>query len=139
EDAHVSFGGRMQLQWASDVARQFIDAALLQIDGAVAAGSAGTDGAGAASAPRLERGAHVFDLGGPVVEIAEVARTIERVRPGVKVTVGDARLPFPDGFDDSALRAAMPRVYETPLEEGVRRTVERFEARAGGEGRSRAG
>lgn len=122
EDATISFGGRMQLQWASDVAQQFIDAALASWGAA--------DGAPSFA---VERGAHVFDLGGPVVEIAEVARLIEQARPGVKVTVGDGRLPFPAGFDDSALRKAAPRVYETPLEEGVRRTVESFAGLASGD------
>jgi UDP-glucuronate 4-epimerase len=125
EDAHISFGGTMQLQWASDVARQFLDAAL------VPGGDAddGTSGA-RPSAQAADRGAFVYDLGGPLVTIEEVARIIERVRPDVRVTVGDSRLPFPKGFDDGALRSAAPRVYETPLEEGVRRTIERFEALA---------
>lgn len=128
EDARISFGGKMQLQWASDVAQQFLDAALVPRTGEAAGGAAN----GASGVPRRspERGAHVFDLGGPVVDIEEVARIIERVRPDVRITVGDARLPFPDGFDDTALRAAAPRVYETSLEEGVRRTIERFEALA---------
>ena len=105
EDATISFGGRMQFQWASDVARQFIDAAMTPQDGA-----------------------NVFDLGGPVVEVADVAAIIERIRPGRSIHVGGNRLPFAEGFDDSALRRAMPRIHETPLEEGVRRTIEHFEA-----------
>ncbi len=110
EDARISFGGRVQLQWASDVARQFIDAAF-------------ADG----------EGARVYDLGGPLWELAEVARLIERLRPGVRVEVGEARLPFPEGFDDAALRRDAPTVYETPLQEGVRRTIEHLE-RLGGSG-----
>jgi nucleoside-diphosphate-sugar epimerase len=104
----------MQLHWASDVARQFIDAAFGRL-------TSGADGLGA----------RVFDLGGPLVRVGEVAALIERLRPGVRVTVGDATLPFPDGFDDSALRAAVHTVYETPLEEGVRRTIEAYEGLAG--------
>jgi UDP-glucuronate 4-epimerase len=103
-DAHVSFGGRMQFQWASDVARQFIAAATTPADGA-----------------------RVFDLGGPVVDVAEIAAMIERIRPGRRVSVGDARLPFAEGFDDSALRREAHTVYETPLEEGVRRSIEHYE------------
>ncbi len=109
--SHISFGGRMQFHWASDVARQFIDAAFGRL------------------APLEDGlGARVFDLGGPLVEVAEVAALIERLRPGVRVTVGDGKLPFPEGFDDAPLRAAAQQAYETPLEEGVRRTIERFEA-----------
>lgn len=107
EDARISFGGAMQFHWASDVARQFIDAA---------SQTAGDD-----------RGARVFDLGGPVVAVAEVAALIERLRPGVKVSVGDARLPFPAGFDDRELRRSAERVYETPLEDGVRETIAAYE------------
>ena len=110
ESSNISFGGRMQFHWASDVARQFIDAAF----GLVAPLAGGI-------------GARVFDLGGPLVSVEEVAALIERVRPGVSVGVGDARLPFPEGFDDAQLRAAARTVYETPLEEGIRRTIHAFE------------
>jgi hypothetical protein len=51
----------------------------------------------------------------------------------VRVEVGQARLPFPEGFDDTALRRDAPTVYETPLQEGVRRTIEHLE-RLGGSG-----
>jgi UDP-glucuronate 4-epimerase len=104
EDAHVSFGGRMQFQWASDVARQFIDAATERMPGA-----------------------SVFDLGGPAVDVSEVAAAIERLRPGRRVSVGDGRLPFAEAFDDSRLRREVARVHETPLEEGIRRTIEHYE------------
>jgi UDP-glucuronate 4-epimerase len=104
EDAHVSFGGRMQFQWASDVARQFIDAATERMPGA-----------------------SVFDLGGPAVDVREVAAAIERLRPGRRVSVGDGRLPFAEAFDDSRLRREVARVHETPLEEGIRRTIEHYE------------
>lgn len=107
EDAHISFEGKMQFHWASDVAKQFLD--------------------GAFGRQSSERGALVFDLGGPVVSVAAVADLIERLRPGVKITVGSGRLPFPAGFDDTELRAAVPQVYETPLEDGVRQTISAFE------------
>lgn len=113
ESSTISFSGRMQFHWASDVARQFIDAAF----GLVAPLADGI-------------GARVFDLGGPLVGVDQVAALIERMRPGVKVGVGDGRLPFPEGFDDAPLRAAARTVYETPLEEGVRLTLEAFEALA---------
>src|SRR5690606_16882405 len=51
EDSHISFGGAMQFHWASDVARQFIDAAFGRLQGEPAGG------------------AQVFDLGGPVVNL----------------------------------------------------------------------
>ena len=103
EDSHISFGGEMQFHLASDVARQFIAAAFEE-----------------------PSGAQVFDLGGPVVAVSNIARIIEDAAPGVKVMVGDATLPFPVGFDDSSLRAHAERVYETPLEVGVSSTIEAF-------------
>src|SRR5690606_9950331 len=99
----ISFGGEMQFHLASDVARQFITAAFEE-----------------------PSGAQVFDLGGPVVAVSEIARIIDDAAPGVKVTVGDGRLPFPVGFDDSSLRAHAERVYETPLGVGVSSTIEAF-------------
>lgn len=129
EDAHISFGGEMQFHWASDVARQFIDAAFGRMKGVAGGGTGVGDGDGAAASPA--GGARVFDLGGQVVKVDDIAALIERVRPGVRVTVGDGRLPFPSGFDDAELRAAAERVYETPLEEGVRQTIAAHEALSG--------
>ena len=108
EDVHISFGGRMQFQWASDVARQFLDGALEPSDGAF-----------------------VYDLGGPITDVEEVAKIIEDLAPGVRVTVGDGRLPFPDGFDDGPLRASGRPVFETPLREGIEATLDAFRAPEG--------
>jgi nucleoside-diphosphate-sugar epimerase len=101
----INFGGRMQLQHASDVALQFIEAARQPLDGA-----------------------YGFNLGGRVVDIAEVASLIRKIKPDAEVTQKDTPLPFPEAFDDSELRQHFGRVYETPLEEGVRQTIEHFEA-----------
>ena len=37
--------------------------------------------------------------------------------------MADNPLPFPAGFDDSALRASFDTVYETPLEDGIAETI----------------
>jgi nucleoside-diphosphate-sugar epimerase len=103
---HINFGGRMQLQYASDVALQFIEAARQPLNGAFG-----------------------FNLGGRVVDIAEVVSIIRSIKPGAQITQNENPLPFPEGFDDSELRRHFERVYETPLEEGVRKTMEHFEAR----------
>lgn len=100
---HISFGGTMQLQWASDVAQQFIDAAQMP-----------------------PSGARAFNLGGEPVTLAAFVALVGRIRPNAALTVGDARLPFPAGFDDSALRAYAPRVYATPLADGIRHTLDHF-------------
>jgi len=73
--------------------------------------------------------ARVFHLGGPAATLADVASAIEAAAPGVSITVDEAtRLPFPEEFDGSALDAALGGVSWTPLQEGVRATVERLRA-----------
>ena len=106
ENYDITFGGQMQFHFASDVAQQFIDAALNPSDGA-----------------------HAFTLGGPVTPVTDVAQLIIDAKPGVTVTVADNELPFPAGFDDSALREHVSTVYETPLADGIARTIRHFEER----------
>ncbi len=102
---HINFGGRMQLQHASDVALQFIEAARQPLDGA-----------------------YSFNLGGGVVDIVEVVSLIRKIKPNAQITQKDTPLPFPEAFDDAELRRHFGSVYETPLEDGVRQTIEHFEA-----------
>lgn len=104
ESYEIGFSGVMQFQLASDVALQFIDAA---------------DQAG--------EGAHVFNLGTPPVSVDEVIELIRKIKPDAQITRKETRLPFPENFDDSALRVHVSRVYETPLAEGIRLTMEHFE------------
>jgi len=101
----ISFSGTMQFQYASDVAQAFLRAAVEPLDGA-----------------------YVFNLGTPPARVEQVAAIIEALRPAVRVSVVERRLPFPEGFDDAPLRARFPDLPETPLETGVRATIERFEA-----------
>jgi nucleoside-diphosphate-sugar epimerase len=100
----IGFGGVMQFQLASDVALQFIDAA-----------------------EHVGEGAHVFNLGTPPVSVDEVIELIREIKPDAQITRKETRLPFPESFDDSALRAQVSHVYETPLAEGIRLTMEHFE------------
>ncbi len=98
---HIPFSGTMQFQLASDVARQFILAAEQPLDGA--------------------RG---FNLGGGDPKIvADFVAAATDVLPAAQIDVADNPLPFPEGFDDSELRASFDRVYETPLAEGVAETI----------------
>ena len=96
----IPFSGEMQFQWASDVARQFILAAQQPLAGA--------------------RG---FNLGGPPSNVARFAELAKDALPDAEIEVMDNPLPFPAGFDDSALRASFETVYETPLEEGIAETI----------------
>jgi nucleoside-diphosphate-sugar epimerase len=100
----IAFGGVMQFQLASDVALQFIDAAEQNLEGA-----------------------HVFNLGTTPVSVDEVIELIRQVKPDAQITRKETLLPFPESFDDSALRASVPHVYETPLADGIRQTMEHFE------------
>lgn len=100
---HIGFAGRTQFHLASDVARWFLAAADTPTDVAVA-----------------------FNLGGPSVPVARVAAILEELVPGNLVTVGGDGLPFPDGADAGELGELIPSVEATPLEEGIRATVEGF-------------
>lgn len=104
EPFEIGFGGVMQFQLASDVALQFILAA-----------------------DQAMEGAHVFNLGTPPVSVDDVIELIREIKPDAQITRKETRLPFPESFDDSALRAHMSHVYETPLADGIRLTMEHFE------------
>jgi nucleoside-diphosphate-sugar epimerase len=108
EDYRIAFGGRTQLQFAPDTGRVF-----------VAAARAATEGA------------RVFHLGGPAVAMEECAAAIEAAAPGATISVEAGNiLPFPEEFDGGPLEEALGPISWTPLEEGVRLTVERLRAEA---------
>ncbi len=104
ESYEIGFGGVMQFQLASDVALQFIDAAEQPSDGE-----------------------QVFNLGTPPTSVDDVIELIRKIKPDAQITRKETRLPFPESFDDSALRAHVSHVYETPLAEGIWLTMEHFE------------
>lgn len=103
QDYHIPFGGVMLMQYASDVARQFI--AATQITG---------------------QGAQCLTLGTPAVSIAEVAQIIMELRPGVTITHDEVALPLPKDFAARDLYTVFPTVYETPLREGIAETIRMF-------------
>lgn len=103
EPYHIGFGGSSQLQLASDVALQFIEAADHPLEGA-----------------------QVFNLGGVPVSMEAVVTAIREVVPEAEITFNPTPLPFPIGFDDQALRQAMPTVYDTTLTDGVNQTIAHF-------------
>ena len=103
ENYRIAYGGVGQMQLASDVALQFI-----------------------ACADQASEGAHVFNMGGEMVSMQQVVDLIQAVVPNVKITFEPTQLPFPRGFDDSALRQHAPTVYETPVAQGIAHTVEQF-------------
>ena len=100
QTARIGFSGRMQFHFASDVARQFILAAEEPLDGA--------------------RG---FNMGQPPATVHEFAAIARSILPAARIEVAEQPLPFPAGFDDSALRASFDAVYETPLSDGIAQTI----------------
>lgn len=102
---HISFGGSMQFHFASDVALHFIEAAETNTPGALA-----------------------FNLGGTPIAMPTIIEHIQRVRPGVAITYEEKALPFPDGVDAGDLGDHLPKTQYTPLEEGIRSTIEHFSA-----------
>lgn len=100
----VQYSNGFQLQYAADVAQQFIEAA--------------TD---------PKRGAFVFNLGGEAPSMEQLVSTIKEVVPGAKINYLDQKLPFPEILDDSRLRNHFEIVHETPVKEGVKRTIKAFQ------------
>jgi len=96
EPFHIPFGGSMQLQLARDVAHAFVEAAR-----------------------RPPEGARVLNLGGPVVSMAEIVAAVKAAVPAARVTFDDVPLPFPPRLPEPWFD-----LHVTPLEQGVRETVE---------------
>jgi nucleoside-diphosphate-sugar epimerase len=106
EGCHISFGGRCQMQYAGDVARSFVSASRSGF-----------------------RGAQVVNLAGSPVHMRDIVAAIEAAVPGVagQISYDDVQLPFPEQVASHAgeLFAVPP---ETPLADGVRKTIGRFRA-----------
>lgn len=107
QDYHIPFGGTMLMQYASDVAQQFIAAS--QITG---------------------QEARSLSLGTPAVSIAEVAQIIMELRPDVRITHDETALALPRDFKARDLYTVFPKVYETPLREGIAETMRMFASHA---------
>jgi hypothetical protein len=97
----IPYGGAAQLQLARDVARAFVEASLVDYEGA-----------------------SVHNLRGHTVSVAQIVATIGSDRIGYD----DVRLPFPAEVDSSSFAVLLPGFADTPLEEGVRSTIDRFRA-----------
>lgn len=104
EHYDISFGGTMQFHFASDVAKQFIEAAQTPTQGAKS-----------------------FNLGTTPVAVTELANLIEKQKPSVKVSSGTTVLPFPIGLSKGDY-PNYSQIQETTLEQGIKETIEQFEA-----------
>jgi nucleoside-diphosphate-sugar epimerase len=97
----IGFGGRTELHYARDVARAFIEAARRPTDGTAAA----------------------YDVAGDSVAMEEVVAAIAAAAPGAAITFDPQPLPFPEELPGERFGGPV-----TPLDEGVRATVEHYRA-----------
>jgi len=103
----IRLSGFMDLQYVADVAETFIRSALAGLEGAF-----------------------VFNLAGTIIRMNDYIAMLDRLRPGAAalITAQGPQVPVSYRMDDSALHSKIPGIPKTPLEEGVRRTLELFEA-----------
>ena len=107
EPFQIRLSGFMDLQYVEDVAAAFIGCLFSDIEGAYA-----------------------FNLAGDVVNLeTEFIDILERIRPGAKrlITAEGPQVPVAYRMNDSQLRAAVPVLPRTPLEDGIRKTIQYFE------------
>ena len=98
---HIRFGGATDFQYVADTAAAFI-----------------------ACADKNAEGAHVFNLHGETVTVERITNLIN----SDLVTFGGPPIPIAAAIDGSAIRRAIGDLSSTPLEIGVRETMERFAA-----------
>jgi UDP-glucuronate 4-epimerase len=103
----IPYGGRAHLQYAPDVARAFVQAALAATDTAT-----------------------VYNLGGTACSVADVIDAIVDACPDAAglITCADSRLAFPEAVDSFGLVEAIGPIEETPLHAAVAATIELFRA-----------
>ena len=101
----IPYGGTSQFQYAPDVARAFVQAALAGYDGA-----------------------SVHNLAGQAVSMEGVVAAIEAAAPeaGGLISYDDVTLPFPEAVDAASLTEVIGPVEELPFQQGVADAVDRF-------------
>ena len=104
---HVNFNGRYQFQFADDAAKAFLRAARAPFEGAA-----------------------VYNLGGSAFSVADIIDAIEANEPAARgrLTFDDRPLALPAAFDGRPIVDALGTWAETPLDEGVRRTLDCYRA-----------
>jgi UDP-glucuronate 4-epimerase len=101
----IPYGGRSQFQYAPDVARAFVQAALADFDGAT-----------------------VLNLAGEAVAMREVVEAIESASPDAAglISFDDVSLPFPEEVDTTGLAETIGPLDQLSFADGVADTIERF-------------
>ncbi len=102
----VKFSGQIDLQYVDDCARIFLRCAEDDLPGA-----------------------RTYTLRGAVVKVEDFIAALERVYPRSRglIRVEGKHLPIAADLDDSALVRDLGNVPRTPLDEGIRKTIEIFE------------
>jgi nucleoside-diphosphate-sugar epimerase len=104
--SHIRFSGLTDFQYVEDTATAFI-----------------------ACADSSLEGAHVFNLHGETVDVAEIVSAINENIPASKgdlISYGGNPIPIAPSMDDSAIRRSITGLKSTPLKQGVRETMQRF-------------
>jgi len=105
---HIRFSGATDFQYVADTAAAFM-----------------------LCADNTPEGAHVFNLHGETVTVERIAKLINKQvsgRNGDLITFGGPEIPIAAAIDDTAIRKVIRELPSTPLETGVRETMERFAA-----------
>jgi nucleoside-diphosphate-sugar epimerase len=103
---HIRFSGATDFQYVADTAATFITCA-----------------------DQMPEGAHVFNLHGESVTVERVTKLINEQAAqanGDLITFSGPPIPIAAAIDDTAIRQIMPSLPSTPLDVGVRETMERF-------------
>ena len=74
-------------------------------------------------------GAHVYNLAGDIVRIDDFIKKLAALRPGAEklITFAGSKVPIAYQMDAAALAKMFPGLKRTPLEEGMRETLEIYE------------
>ena len=99
----IQYSNGFLLQFASDVARQFIEASR-----------------------HPGRGNHVFNLGGEAPPMPDLVEMIQEIVPGARIDFRERKFPIPELMDSTALREHFTRIPETPLRSGIEQTIQMF-------------
>ena len=102
---HISYGGMQDLQYVEDVAGTFVRCLVAPYSGAKS-----------------------YNLRGAVVGLPAFHRALcaADARAADLITFGETQLPIAYDLDDSALQRDLGPMPHTPLEAGVRRTLDHF-------------
>lgn len=102
---HIRFGGATDFQYVADTAAAFI-----------------------ACADQTPEGAQVFNLHGETVTVKRITDLINQVANAALITFGGPPIPIAPALDDAAIRRLIGDLPSTPLETGMRETMDRFAA-----------